>query len=179
MSFYQEIRERRVLPAVGVYIGACWVLVEILDRLTERYYLSPYLTDIVFWGLYSLIPAVLLLAWTHGRPGKDKTSRAEKVGIPINLVLTVGLLLAMFGGKDLSATAELVTVSNELGQQEERYVPRETYRRRLAVFFLGREGEIPADPFFPYGATALLAQDLGQNPFMVVSTPWDNREHGY
>lgn len=179
MSFYQEIRERRVLPAVGVYIGACWVLVEILDRLTERYYLSPYLTDIVFWGLYSLIPAVLLLAWTHGRPGKDKTSRAEKVGIPVNLVLTVGLLLAMFGGKDLSATAELVTVSNELGQQEERYVPRETYRRRLAVFFLGREGEIPADPFLPYGATALLAQDLGQNPFMVVSTPWDNREHGY
>ena len=85
MSIYREIRERRVLPAVGVYIGACWVVIEILDRLTDRYFLSPYLTDIVFWGLYSLLPAVILLAWTHGRPGKDRATRAEMIGIPLNL----------------------------------------------------------------------------------------------
>mgnify|MGYP000668136398 CR=1 FL=1 len=36
MNFYREMRERRVLPAVGVYIGACWVVIEILDRLTDR-----------------------------------------------------------------------------------------------------------------------------------------------
>ena len=33
---------------------------------------ASYLSDIVFWGLYSLIPAVMLITWTHGRPGKDK-----------------------------------------------------------------------------------------------------------
>ncbi len=63
-----------MLPALGVYVASCWVLIEILDRLVERYLLSPYITDIAFWGLYSMIPAVILVAWTHGKPGRDRTT---------------------------------------------------------------------------------------------------------
>ena len=114
-DFITELRERRVLPAIGVYVAGSWVLVEILDRLVERYLLSPYLTDIVFWGLFSLIPAVMLMAWTHGKPGKDKATRVEKVGVPINLIATLGLLITVFGGKNLDLAATQVTVSNELG----------------------------------------------------------------
>jgi len=47
-DFITELKQRKVLPAVGVYAASCWVLVEILDRLVERYLLSPYLTDIIF-----------------------------------------------------------------------------------------------------------------------------------
>ena len=65
------------------------MLIEILARLVERYLLSPYLTDVIFWGIYSRIPAVMLIAWTHGKPGKDKTTRIEKVGVPINLIATL------------------------------------------------------------------------------------------
>ena len=125
-EFITELRDRRILPAVGVYVASVWVLIEILDRLVERYLLSPYLTDIVFWGLYSLIPAVMLIAWTHGRPGKDKASRVEKVGVPINLIATLGLLITVFGGKDLDLAATQVTYDNELGQQETHYIPSET-----------------------------------------------------
>ena len=57
-------------------MASTWVLMEILERLEERYLFSPYLSDIFFWGLYSLIPAVMLIAWTHGRPGKDKATTA-------------------------------------------------------------------------------------------------------
>ena len=78
MNFFREVIDRRVLPAAGVYVGASWVLVEMLDRLVERYFLSPFITDIVFWGLLSLLPAVLLLASTHGRPVKDEVTRLEK-----------------------------------------------------------------------------------------------------
>lgn len=179
MSLSQEIRERRVLPAVGVYIGASWVVVEILDRLVERYFLSPYITDVVFWGLYSLVPAVILLAWTHGRPGKDHVTRAEKVGIPINLIATAGLLLTVFGNKDMSATADLVTVNNELGEQQEFYIPRESYRRRLAVFFWDIE-DAPADQqWLSYAVTEMLTQDLQQNPFLLASSPWENGGYGF
>ena len=135
-DFIQEIKNRRVLPAIGVYAGSCWVLVEILDRLVERYLLSPYLTDIAFWGLYSLVPAVILVAWTHGKPGKDETTTAEKVGVPINIIATLGLLITVFGGKDLGAAANMITVNNEEGVQETHYVPNDSYRRRMAVFFL-------------------------------------------
>jgi tetratricopeptide (TPR) repeat protein len=161
-----------VLPAVGVYIGACWVVIEILDRLVDRYFLSPYLTDIVFWGLYSLLPTVFLLAWTHGRPGKDRISRSEQIGVPLNLIASAGLLLMVFGGKDLSATAELVTVANELGQTESHYVPKDSYRRRIAVFFWSNESGDPALDWLQYGVTELLAQDLQQDPFIVVTSPW-------
>ena len=179
MSLSRDIHERRVLPAVGVYIGASWVVVEILDRLVERYFLSPYITDAVFWGLYSLVPAVILLAWTHGRPGKDRVTRAEKVGIPINLIATAGLLLTVFGSKDMSATADLVTVSNELGEQQEFYVPRESYRRRLAVFFWDAE-DVPEDQrWLSYGVTEMLTQDLQQNPFLLASSPWENGGYGF
>jgi tetratricopeptide (TPR) repeat protein len=179
VNIFQEIRDRRVIPAVGVYVGGSWVIVEILDRLVERYLLSPYVTDIAFWGLYSLLPAVILVAWTHGRPGKDQSTTVEKVGVPINIIATLGLIITVFGGKDLGATANLVTINNELGQQEQHYIPRESYRRRMAVFFWDNESGDAELDWLQYGVTALLVQDLQQNPFMLANSPWNNMSNGF
>ena len=177
-DFISEIKDRRVLPALGVYIGSCWVLIEILDRLVERYLLSPYLTDLAFWGLYSLIPAVVLIAWTHGKPGKDRVTRAEKVGVPINLIATLGLLMTLFSGKDLGATANLVTVSDEYGETVTRYVAKESYRRRVAMFFWENDGDAEHD-WMQYGITELLSQDLQQSPFIVATSPFNSGSGGY
>ena len=174
-----EMRDRRILPAVGVYVASTWVLIEILDRLVDRYLLSPYLTDIVFWGLYSLIPAVMLIAWTHGRPGKDKTTRFEKVGVPINLIATLGLLVTVFGGKDFNLAATQITLNNELGQQETYYIPSETFRRRMAVFFWKNESGNPDLDWLQYGITELLVQDLQQDPFILANSPWNNFGDGF
>ena len=154
------------------------MLIEILDRLVERYLLSPYLTDVIFWGLFSLIPAVMLIAWTHGRPGKDKATRAEKVGVPINLIATLGLLITVFGGKDLDQAAKQITVSNELGQQETHIIPSESFRRRMAVFFWENESGNPDLDWLQYGVTELLVQDLQQNPFVLANSPWNNFSNG-
>lgn len=178
-DFIHEIRHRRVLPAVGVYAGSCWVLIEILDRLVERYLLSPYITDIAFWGLYSLIPAVTLIAWTHGKPGKDEITRLERVGIPINVIASLGLLITVFGGKDLGAAANLVTVSNEEGVVESHYVPSESYRRRLAVFFFDNDSGDSALDWLQYGVTELVVQDLQQSPFVLATSPWSNFVNGF
>jgi len=178
-DFITELRERRVLPAVGVYVAGSWVMVEIIDRLVERYLLSPYLTDIVFWGLFSLVPAVMLIAWTHGKPGKDKTTRAEKVGVPINLIATLGLLITVFGGKDLELAATQITVSNELGQQETHYIPSEAFRRRMVVFFWENESGDPELDWLQYGVTELLVQDLQQDSFVLATSPWSNFSNGF
>ena len=178
-GFIQEFRDRRVLPAVGVYAGSCWVLIEILDRLVERYLLSPYLTDIAFWGLYSMIPAVVLVAWTHGKSGKDKSTTAEKVGVPINIIATLGLLLTAFGGKDLGAAANLVTVANEQGVEESHYIPNESYRRRLVVFFFQNKSDDVDLDWLQYGVTDLLVQDIKQSPFVSASSTWSNLGSGF
>ena len=174
-----EIRERRILPSVGVYAGSCWVLVEIIDRLVERYLLSPYVTDIAFWGLYSLIPAVILIAWTHGRPGKDEITTIEKVGVPINLIATLGLLLTVFGDKNLGVAADLVTLSNEDGQQEAHYVAKEAFRRRVAVFFFENPGGDPELDWLQYGMADLLSQDLNESAFINAASPWTNNANGF
>ena len=178
-DFITELRDRRILPAVGVYVAGVWVAIEILDRMVERYMLSPYVSDIVFWGLYSLIPAVMLIAWTHGRPGKDKATRLEKVGVPINLIATLGLLITVFGDKDFDLTATQITVNNELGQQETYYIPSETYRRRMAVFFWINESGNPELDWLQYGITELLVQDLQQDAFVLANSPWNNFGNGF
>jgi tetratricopeptide (TPR) repeat protein len=178
-DIFQEIKNRRILPALGLYVGGCWVLIEILDRLSERYMLSPYITDAAFWGLYSLIPAVILLAWAHGKPGKDRVTTAEKVGIPINIIATIGLLVTAFGGKDLGATASMVSIANEEGVQETHFIPSESFRRRMAVFFFENESGDPELDWLQYGVTELLVQDLQQNPFVLASSPWANFGNGF
>jgi tetratricopeptide (TPR) repeat protein/TolB-like protein len=178
-NFIDEIRDRRVLPAVGVYAAGCWVLIEILDRLVERYLLSPYITDAAFWGLYSLIPAVVLVAWSHGKPGRDETTRVEKLGVPINLIATLGLLVTLFGNKDMGSTANAVTIANEEGLIETHYVPKESYRRRMAVFFFDNVSGDQENDWLQYGVTELIVQDLGQSPFVSASSPWVNYANGF
>ena len=178
-DIFQEIKSRRVLPALGVYAGSCWVLIEILDRLVERYLLSPYITDAAFWGLYSLIPAVILLAWSHGKRGKDRATTAEKVGVPINVIATIGLLVTVFGGKDLGATASMISIANEEGVQETHFIPSESFRRRMAVFFFENNSGDPELDWLQYGVTELLVQDLQQNPFVLASSPWANFGNGF
>lgn len=174
-----ELKDRRILPAVGMYVASTWVLIEILDRLVERYLLSPYLTDIVFWGLYSLIPAVMIISWTHGKKGKDKAGRLEKIGVPINLLISLGLLITVFGDKDMSLAATQITVSNELGQPETHYIPSENFRRRMVVFFWHNESGNPDLDWLQYGITELLVQDLQQDPFVLASSPWVNFGDGF
>ena len=178
-DFITEVRDRRILPAVGVYVASVWVVIEILDRMVERYLLSPYLSDIVFWGLYSLIPAVMLITWTHGKPGKDEATRLEKVGVPINLIATIGLLISVFGDKNFDLTATQITVNNELGQLETHYITSETFRRRMAGFFWKNESGNPELDWLQYGITELLVQDLQQDPFVKANSPWNNFSNGF
>ena len=178
-DFIHEFKERRILPAVGVYAAGSWVLIEILDRLVERYLLSPYITDAAFWGLYSLIPAVILVAWSHGKPGRDKATTAEKVGVPINIIATLGLLITLFADKDLGVAANMITLANEEGVQETHYIPNESFRRRMVVFFFENESGDPELDILQYGITDLLVQDLQQNPFILANSPRANYINGF
>ncbi len=63
--------------------------------------------------------------------------------------------------------------------EETHIVPRESYRRRMAVFFYtNRSGDESLD-WLQYGATELLTQDLVQDPFVLANSPWVNWGNGY
>ena len=137
ISFWRVLKERRVIQLVGVYIAASWLAIEFLGFLTDRYALSPYLIDLVLLAMGAMVPSVLVLAYTHGKPGRDQWSTTEKVVVPVNGLLAIGLILVFFSGKDLGATTLVVTAEDETGTRIERVVPKANFRRQVALFFFG------------------------------------------
>lgn len=172
----RELLRRRVPQFLGLYLGASWGVVQFVDWLAKRYLLPNALTDGFLLALASLAPAMFLLAWGHGAPGRDPWGRTERIGVPANVVLTLVLLGTFLYGRDLGATAQRVTVTDEDGQSIERLVPKQGQRRRM-VLFVWENGSHETDlDWLRYGVPLLLEQDLEQDPYLEVWTPFDGWE---
>ena len=113
ISFMEDLLKRRVPQFIGVYVVASWTILQIVDWIVNRYILSPYLTDLSLGIIIAFIPTVLIMAYFHGKPGKDKWTRVEKIGIPINLATGITILAIIFYPKDLGASTETIIIENE------------------------------------------------------------------
>lgn len=163
-DFWQEIRERHVLQVMGLYLGGSWVALEFTGFIADHYDVSPYVIDLLLLGVAGMLPSVVLLAWTHGRPGKDRWTLADKIVVPVNVLLTMGLMLLFFSGKELGATTLERTGEDESGATVTRMVPKSVFRKRIGLFFFdNRSGDDQADwvgHWLPYGLYLDLVQDF-------------------
>lgn len=75
--------------------------------------------------------------------------------------------------------ATQITVNNELGQQETHYIPSDSFRRRMVVFFWENESGDASLDWLQYGITELLVQDLQQDPFVLATSPFNNFGNGF
>ena len=167
----RELLHRRVPQLVGLYLGASWGVLQFVDWLVKRYLLPDVLTDAVLLAVFSLAPAIVLLAWGHGAPGKDPWGKVEKIGVPVNLALTAVLLVMLLHGRELGATAQRVTVTDEQGQTVERVVPKQDHRRRMMLFYWANDTGDPSLDWLSYGLPTFLGRDLSQDPYLDVWTP--------
>ena len=90
----KEVLNRRIPQILGSYVVAGTSLVLFMDWLSARYEFPEYFVTIALFGIVSIIPSVLILAYFHGAPGKDQWNKLEKVGIPINIVF-IGLMIVV------------------------------------------------------------------------------------
>jgi tetratricopeptide (TPR) repeat protein len=171
----QELFRRRVPHILGVYLAAGWAVLEFTDFLVNRFVLSPHLTDFAMLAWVLLVPSVLMLAWYHGAPGRDKWTKFEKIGIPTNLVVAAALLGAVFGGRDLGAATESVTVEDETGETVERTVPKGEFRKNLASFYFDNVSGDTALDWLQYGIPLALQSDLAQDIFLGVRDAGETR----
>ena len=100
---------------------------------------SPNLTDFVLLTWALLIPTILMLAWYHGAPGRDRWTTAERLGIPLNVAIAAVVLFVVFRGADLGAATTAVAVETEEGETVERVVPKSEFRKHIALFFFDNE----------------------------------------
>jgi len=170
MKLLKDLLQRRVPQILGIYLGSSWAIIEFLDWLINQFSISPHLPSFVLLTLVSMIPTVVMIAYFHGKPGKDEWTKAEKIGIPANVVAAILMLLFIFQGKDLGATTSLVTVENEEGQLIERTVPKSEFRKKIMLFFLENESGDTSLNWLSYGISDMLYLDLMQDIY-VEATP--------
>ena len=166
-----NLLERRVPHSVALYIGVSWGCVQFTHFLVNEFLLSPHWTRVVLSTVLLFLPSVLLLAWFHGRPGRNQVTLTEKVGIPVNLAAAAVVLAVAFSGTDLGAAVTRVTVENEDGETVERAVPKAEFRKRATVFaFDTGAGLGEDDAWVSYLTPMTLTMDLLPDNFFQPVT---------
>lgn len=164
----KELLARRVPQIVGGYLAAGWLVLEFTDWAVNRYLLSGHLTDFVVAGWLLLLPAVIMLSWSHGKPGRDRWSRAEHIGIALNLIVAAAVLFGLFRGTDLGAATTTVVVEDEEGNTIERVIPKSEFRKSLVVFPFDNESGNEGFDWLEYGISIGIGVDLAQDPFLTI-----------
>lgn len=174
--------ERRVPHIVAIYAGVSWAVVEFTDFAVDEFLLSPYWTRLILATLLLMLPTVVMLAWFHGKPGKDRDSlaRTERIGIPANVVLCAIALWVLFGGgdpdsatagEDPDSTTTQVTVETEQGLTVERKVPKPEFLKSTALFPLSLGPGMGEDEsWISYAVLEALKFDLMADDFFVPYT---------
>jgi len=172
MNLLRELRQRRVIPFTSAYVVGGFGLVQFFEFIEGRLRLSPHLVNLVSLALLLLLPSAIVLAWSLGRPGRDKLGRPAKLAVPGNVVLTALLLFILFQGKELGAVTRTIEVQDEHGAVTERLVPKSEFRRRLMIFYPENAGP-ESDGWARETVTLLLAVDLSQEVFLYATVPFN------
>ena len=167
--FFKDLWNRRVIQILMGYIAASWIIKQAVAAMVGKYMLSPNLTELAYIVLLSLIPTVFLLAYFHGKRSSGKWNRIEIFGMPANVLLSIILVVILFNDKDLGASTTEVTFENEDGNIETRAIPKNEYRKKLAIFFFENKSGDPSLDWLQYGMASLLEYDLSQDLYMEAN----------
>lgn len=63
--FWRELRRRRVVHAVGIFLAGGWLILQILDVLLGEVGIPPWSMKFVVWLLSIGFPVVLVLSWRY------------------------------------------------------------------------------------------------------------------
>jgi tetratricopeptide (TPR) repeat protein len=136
----------------------------------QRLLFSTHYVDLSLLALLLLLPAVILLAWFHGKPGRDRDSLAktEKIGIPANLALCGIVLWAVFAGRDLGRMTTAVTTTDEEGQGVEWGIVKPEFRKSVALFPLDLGPGIGENlTWLAYAVPLVMELDLLADDFFI------------
>ena len=176
-SAWERALSRRVPQILGLYVGAATSAVLFTEFLTARYALSPYLVDVLLAAVVLALPAVAVLAYTHGAPVHQRWSWRQVGALGANGLLGLGVLAAAFWGKPLGATTETVSVETADGETVQRTVAKAAFRERVAVADFG--GDAALGPAVGYALVRDLRQDLFVTAYGAGALRRPLREAGF
>jgi tetratricopeptide (TPR) repeat protein len=155
-----------VIQVIGIYLaGACLICMAVSSFVNARL-LSPYLVDLSWVILLSMIPSVFILTYYHGKKRSAKWAKAELTGFPANLVFSVPLIVLLFKGKDLGAVTTSVTIEDEQGNKTERTILKDEFRKKVMIFFFINQTGDTSLNWLQYAFPYMIEYDASQDLFL-------------
>ncbi len=171
VTFFKNLLNRRVPQIAGIYLGVGWGIVQFIDWIVNRYLLSPHLVELAFVILISFVPSVIIMAYFHGMPGRNRWRSLEKICIPVNILVSILLVVFIFKGTDFGSISQKVTMQDETGQTIQRDIPKSEYLKKIALFYFDNTSGDAALDWLQYGIIYMLELDLDQDLFVNVISP--------
>ncbi len=91
MSFFSQLKERRLFQIVAAYLAAGWVAIEVINTQVERGIVPELAYNLALTWFLAGIPAAFLVGWHHGEKGKQKAPVSEVLIIAVIMVSVLGL----------------------------------------------------------------------------------------
>ncbi len=79
MGFFKELKDRKVRKYIAIYISASITTIGLVHLFSFRYHLPTYLFDTLLIIILFGILTVALIAWYHGKEGRQKIKVREYI----------------------------------------------------------------------------------------------------
>jgi len=171
-GFFEELRNRKVFREVKAYLfgGAAmipliWLVVSVLGYSDET---TRLITKIVVVIFISFFPSVFLFAYYHGESKNTPWSKAEKIGIPLNLIVTF-FVVFLFFNQDLAASdTTTVEIEDEFGNISTAEIVKPEHRKRALIFYFENKSENSAINWQPLAILQSCYVDLLQDQYISL-----------
>jgi TolB-like protein/class 3 adenylate cyclase/Tfp pilus assembly protein PilF len=151
-NLLSSLMARRMPHVAGAYLAAGWAIVEVMEWLADQGILGRQWVYATVAGLVTLLPSILLITYTHGAHGEESVTRAEKIAVPLNLLLV----------------ALLVTYVQQNADVEEAFAP--ISESSVAVLpFINLSDDVSAE-YFGRGVSEELINALVRIPGVYVAS---------
>lgn len=158
-SFFQQLKQRRIVQIVASYAVSGWVATEVVGALVERGLLPELAYRLVFVLFLGGLAASVVMGWYHGEKGEQKATPVEMVLLTLIALGTVYSGFGVVRAHRAAAQAELALAEGSLDL------------RRVAVLYFrdrSRSGDLG---YLADGLTESLIERLGRvGGVTVVST---------
>lgn len=157
-SFFQELKQRRIVQVVASYAVSGWVATEVIGALVERGLLPELAYRIAFVLFLGGLVASLVMGWFHGEKGHQQAPRLE-----IALLAVVALATGYFGVQTFRSAQAAARVQAALTEGS-------LDLRRVAVLYFRDQSRSGDLGYLADGLTESLIDQLGEiNGLTVIS----------
>ncbi|MRX27394.1 tetratricopeptide repeat protein [Kangiella sp. HZ709] len=164
-GFFSQITKRRIPQFLGIYLAASWTAMEFTQWAVEIYGLSRNWEQLLVVLLLLCLPLVVVLAWQHGAPGKQKWSLFEKIYIPINLLAIPLVLSSIYLKMDFSPSTNNIA-SSEISAFKS--TSKQSSIKKILVFPLNNISKDESLNSVAIASSEVLRRDLSQNKYIIA-----------